>query len=72
MTKKDIKRYGILNDLIKGSYTVPEAAKLLNISDRQVQRLKKAILEKGVEGIIHKNRVKSQIILNLTNLFKKY
>lgn len=58
MTKKDIKRYGILEELIKGNYTVPEAAKLLNISDRQVQRLKKAMLEKGVEGIIHKSRGK--------------
>lgn len=58
MTKKDIKRCGILEELIKGNYTVKEAAKLLNISDRQVQRLKKAMIEKGVDGIIHKSRGK--------------
>ena len=41
MTKKDLKRYGVINDLVKGNYTVEQASKLLNISSRQVLRLKK-------------------------------
>ena len=40
MTKKDIKRCGILEEVVKGKYTIAEASRLLNISRRQVQRLK--------------------------------
>ncbi len=79
MTKKDIKRCGILEELIKGNYTVPETARLLNISDRQVQRLKKAMIEKGVEGIIHKSRGKKpnnaksdELIQKILTLKKEY
>ena len=58
MTKKDLKKYTIIQDCISGVYSVPQAAKLLNLSDRQVQRLKKEVLLKGPEGVIHKNRGK--------------
>lgn len=56
MTKKDLKKYTIIQDCIDGIYTVPQAAKLLGLSDRQIQRLKKEVKQKGPEGIIHKNR----------------
>lgn len=56
MTKKDLKKYTIIQDCINGIYTVPQAANLLKLSDRQVQRLKKEVLLKGPEGVIHKNR----------------
>lgn len=58
MTKKDLKKYSVIQDCIDGIYTVPQAAKLLDLSDRQVQRLKKEVLTKGPEGIIHKGRGK--------------
>lgn len=58
MTKKDLKKYTIVQECIDGIYTVPQAAKLLGLSDRQIQRLKKEVKEKGPEGIIHKNRGK--------------
>lgn len=58
MTKKDLKKYRIIQDCIDGIYTVPQAAKLLNLSDRQIQRLKKEVKEKGPQGVIHKNRGK--------------
>ena len=58
MTKKHLKRYGVINDLVKGNYTVEQASKLLNISSRQVLRLKKNFTKKGVDGIIHKSRGK--------------
>ena len=56
MTKKDLKKYTVIQDCIDGMYTVPQAAKLLELSDRQIQRLKKEVKEKGPEGVIHKNR----------------
>lgn len=56
MTKKDLKKFTIIQDCIDGIYTVPQAAKLLGLSDRQIQRLKKEVKQKGPEGIIHKNR----------------
>ena len=58
MTKKDLKKYSVIQDCINGIYTVPQAAKILHLSDRQVQRLKKEVLEKGPEGVIHKSRGK--------------
>lgn len=56
MTKKDLKKYTIIQNCINGIYSVPQAAKLLKLSDRQVQRLKKEVLLNGPEGVIHKSR----------------
>ena len=79
MTKKDIKRCGILEEVVKGKYTIAEASRLLNISKRQVQRLKKAFLEKGVDGIIHKKRGKKpnnaksdELVKKVVSLKKEY
>lgn len=58
MNKKDLKRYTIIQECLNGIYTVPQAAKLLSISDRQVQRLKKEVKLNGPTGIIHKGRGK--------------
>lgn len=63
MTKKDLKRYSVIQDCINGNYTVPQAAKLLSLSDRQIQRLKKEVKLKGPEAILHKEEVKFQIML---------
>ncbi len=58
MNKKDLKKYRVIQDCIDGIYTVPQAAKLLDLSDRQIQRLKKEVKEKGPTGVIHKSRGK--------------
>lgn len=58
MTKKELKKYTIIQDCINGIYTVPQSAKLLGLSDRQIQRLKKEVIEKGPTGVIHKSRGK--------------
>ena len=58
MTKKDLKKYTVIQDCIDGVYTVPQAAKLLGLSDRQIQRLKKEVKLNGPQGVIHKNRGK--------------
>lgn len=65
MTKKDLKRCSVIQDCITGIYTVPQAAKLLDLSDRQVQRLKKEVNLKEPEGILHKGR--SKILNHTTN-----
>lgn len=44
MTKKDLRKYTVIQDCINGIYTVPQAASLLKLSDRQVQRLKKEVI----------------------------
>lgn len=56
MNKKEIKKYTVIQNVISGLYTVPHAAKLLDLSDRQIQRLKKEVLLKGPEGVIHKSK----------------
>lgn len=58
MTKKDLKKYTIIQDCINGIYTVPQAASLLDLSDRQIQRLKKEVMKNGPKGVIHKSRGK--------------
>lgn len=56
MNKKDLKKYYIIKNCIDGVYSVPQASRLLNLSVRQIQRLKKDVLLKGPSGVIHKNR----------------
>lgn len=77
MTKKEIEKYRVIKDCLEKKLTVPEAARLLDLSDRQVQRLKKEVKVKGVDGIIHKSRGKEsnhktdkQIISKLIDLKK--
>lgn len=61
MSEKEIRRFSVIDGVIKGKYTIPQAARLLKLSDRQVQRLKRSVLESGVDGIIHKNRGRKPI-----------
>lgn len=77
MTKKEIEKYRVIKDCLEKKLTVHEAARLLDLSDRQVQRLKKEVKVKGVDGIIHKSRGKEsnhktdkQIISKLIDLKK--
>ena len=56
MTRKELKRYKVIDHWIQGFITGGKAAELLGLSYRQVCRLKKRVLEEGETGIIHKNR----------------
>ena len=56
MTRKELKRYTVIDRWIRGLITGGEAAELLQLSYRQVCRLKKRVLEEGETGVIHKNR----------------
>jgi len=58
MSTKDIDRYGIINRLLQKEINGTEAAEFLKISVRQVKRLKAAVKQRGVAGLIHGNRAK--------------
>jgi len=56
MTQKEITRLRVINQTIDKVITIREAAELINLSERQVIRLKKGVVEEGPAFIIHKNR----------------
>jgi transposase len=56
MTQKEISRLRVINQTIDGVLTIREAAELLDLSERQVLRLNKGVVDEGPAFIIHKNR----------------
>lgn len=56
LNRKEEKRALVIGRVISGDLTIREAAELLQLSDRQVKRLKKGVLEKGLEALAHGNR----------------
>jgi transposase len=50
------RRIVVLNHLTSGALVNAEAAELLGISKRQLQRLHRAFTEHGVAGLVHGNR----------------
>jgi transposase len=55
-TMKDAKRYSVMEQVSRGAMTNCDAAAALNLSVRQIKRIKKKVGEKGLEGILHGNR----------------
>lgn len=55
-TMKEATRWGIIEAVRKGKMTNKEAALALNLSARQIIRIKKKVEEKGPCGIIHGNK----------------
>lgn len=56
MSQKQLNRANVLSRLISDpSFTIPEAAQALRISERQTQRLKGGYKETGIDALIHKN-----------------
>lgn len=56
MTEGELTRLRVINQTIDGILTIGEAADLLNLSERQVIRLKGGVIKEGPAFIIHKNR----------------
>ena len=56
MTKKEMVRLKVAERLIEKTMKVEEASRILNISTRQVIRIKKGVKEIGPEAVIHGNR----------------
>jgi len=59
MTNQELTRYEVIKNLIAGNINGSDASIQIGLSTRQVRRLKKQVRERGVKGIIHKNRGKN-------------
>ena len=58
MTEQDEFRFGAINSLIQNKIDMSQTMKMLDLSKRQVKRLRKRVREHGTEGVIHKGRGK--------------
>lgn len=56
MSSKELTRYDIIKDLIVGKINGTEAARQINLSVRQIRRLKKKVNNFGAKGLIHSSR----------------
>jgi hypothetical protein len=61
LNPKEARRICVLEQLVTGVITVPQAARLLGLSNRQVQRLKGGYIREGEASRIHKNRGKHAV-----------
>ncbi len=55
MSQEQLKTFTVINRFIDKSITRQQAAALLGLSERQISRLKKGVLESGAGSLIHKN-----------------
>jgi len=56
MTNKESRRYDIIINLMNNKIDGTQAAKQLDLSVRQVKRIKAKVKKKGIKGVIHGNR----------------
>lgn len=56
MTTSELKKVLVIEKVIHLHLTVEEAAEMLELSTRQVFRLKKVFITEGPQGMVHKNR----------------
>lgn len=56
MTKKELSRYEIINNLIAGKINGTDASKQIGVTIRHIKRLKSKVDKNGAEGLIHKSR----------------
>ncbi|MDK2992303.1 MAG: hypothetical protein PWP48_1536, partial [Clostridiales bacterium] len=56
MTESEMQKLFVINKVIDGTLTASEAAQVLDLSVRQIFRLKKGVKEQGASFVIHKNR----------------
>lgn len=56
MSSEELTRYDIIKELIAGKINGTEAAKQIDLSVRQIRRLKKKVNNFGAQGLIHGHR----------------
>ena len=56
LNSKEQKRLMVLNELEKGQITIAQAAKVLDLSDRQIKRIRAAYRKEGAQALAHGNR----------------
>lgn len=54
MSPKEARRVYIMEQVLEGNLTIKQAAEMLQLSERQVKRLKKGMKEEGVVTLAHK------------------
>jgi len=58
MTKNDLKRYQMMQDILSKKIKQVQAARWLKLTDRQIRRLKIRVEREGPSGVIHRHRDK--------------
>lgn len=71
MSQKELQRYHVMSKVLEGRMTTLEAAESLNLSTRQVFRVKAKVVASGPEGIIHGNRGRQPVTAKPERLKKK-
>ena len=56
MSQKELSRYVVIERSLKGGISVKEAAEVLNLSTRQIIRLRNGVRGQGANALIHKNQ----------------
>lgn len=54
LSEKELRRVEVIERLIIGEITNSQAARLLNLSVRQIKRIKKGVKEDGLSSLAHK------------------
>ena len=71
MSQKELQRYHVMSKVLEGRMTTLDAAESLNLSRRQVFRIKAKIIASGPEGVIHGNRCRVPVTTKPERLMKK-
>jgi hypothetical protein len=71
MSQKELQRYHVMSKVLEGRMTTLDAAESLNLSRRQVFRIKAKVIASGPEGVIHGNRGKVPVTSKPERLMKK-
>lgn len=58
MSSKEIKKHDIIKKIITKELNGNQASQLLNLSTRQIRRLKAKVRRQGIKGLVHGNRGK--------------
>jgi len=56
MRPHEVRRLTVIQRLLEGQLSLAQAAEILQLSTRQVLRIKKRVREEGEKGVIHRNR----------------
>jgi transposase len=56
ITMAELNRYEVIKSLLDGKLTNKDAGRSLQLTARQIQRIKKRVFEKGVLGVFHGNK----------------
>ncbi|EPQ9412782.1 helix-turn-helix domain-containing protein [Vibrio vulnificus] len=65
MSDKGLSRYKVINDVCEHRLRRSDAAQILNLSERQVQRLMNRLRESGAASLVHGARGKLYLYLAL-------